>query len=346
MTITTSPMKTIKGIGFIALVLATMLYGCEDTGRPKPVQADSNPRPAMTWAGKGPYTVVTTTAMIADIVRNVASDRAVVQSLMGAGVDPHLYRATRSDMAAMLSADIVFYNGLNLEGRMGDAFVRVATSGRPVHAVTELLEEAYLLEPEGFNGHHDPHVWMDPNGWIKATEVVITKLSDFDSANSALYRSNGASFIEQLRKLDAYAKQTLATVAKERRVLVTAHDAFNYFARANDLEVHGIQGISTDSQAGVRKIEETIDMLVTRRIPAVFTESSVSDKNIRSLVEGAHARGHEVAIGGQLFSDAMGVQGTYEGTYIGMIDHNITSIVRALGGEAPERGMNGKLAAP
>lgn len=325
----------------LSLIAILWLCGCSDINT-KSKGADGA-TPSSKWSGEGTYTVVTTTAMVADIVRNVAGDRAKVRSLMGAGVDPHLYRATRSDMSAMLAADIVFYNGLNLEGRMSDAFVKVANAGRPVHAVTELLEEEYLLEPEGFAGHFDPHVWMDPNGWIKATEVVVEKLCEFNSANTDVYRNNGEKFAAEIRRLDEYARQSLATIPTDRRVMVTAHDAFNYFARAYGIEVKGIQGISTDSQAGMRQIEDLVDLLVSRQVPAVFTESSVSDKNITALIEGAHARGHDVTIGGELFSDAMGAEGTYEGTYIGMIDHNITTIVRALGGQAPERGMNGRL---
>ena len=292
-----------------------------------------------------PYTVVATTAMVADIVRHVAGDRATVKPLMHAGVDPHLYRATRSDMAAMLEADVVFYNGLHLEGRMSDAFVKVATAGKPVYAITDLLDEDYLLEPEGFEGHYDPHVWMDPNGWMKATDVVIDKLAGFDPPYADRYRANGDAFKLELKKLDEYARQALNTVPQERRVLVTAHDAFNYFARAYDIRVEGIQGISTDSQAGMRQIESLVELIVTRKVSAVFTESSVPPKNIQALVEGAKARDHDVRIGGELFSDAMGAEGTYEGTYIGMLDHNITTIVRALGGNAPERGLNGKLKA-
>jgi manganese/zinc/iron transport system substrate-binding protein len=321
----------------LALLLLSVLWGCDRSGVAG--QHDA----AVRSAAAGPYSVVTTTAMIADIVRNVAGDRAQVNALMGAGVDPHLYRPSRGDISAMLAADVVFYNGLNLEGKMSDAFVKVANSGRPVHAVTELLDEKYLLEPEGFGGHYDPHVWMDPNGWIKATQVVIDKLSEFDPANADRYRSNGEAYLKELKALDEYARERLSSVPKERRVLVTAHDAFNYFARAYGIEVRGIQGISTDSQAGVRQIEQLTDLLVTRRIPAVFSETSVSDKNVMALVEAARRRGHEVKLGGSLFSDAMGAGGTYEGTYVGMIDHNVTMIVRAMGGEAPQHGMNGKL---
>ena len=321
-----------------ALIFALAIQGgCDQTG------AVDKP-PARTRASSdGPYTIVTTTAMIADIVKNVAGARANVMSLMRAGVDPHLYRATRNDMAAMLEADVVFYNGLNLEGRMSDAFVKVATAGKPVYAITELLDETYLLEPEGFEGHFDPHVWMDPSGWIKATDVVVEKLAAFDPPYAERYRASGDAYKQELKKLNEYARQTLTSIPQERRVLVTAHDAFNYFARAYDVQVQGIQGISTDSQAGMRQIEMLIELIVTRKVPAVFTESSVPPKNIQALVEGAKARGHEVRIGGELFSDAMGPEQTYEGTYIGMLDHNITTIVRALGGEAPERGLNGKL---
>lgn len=291
----------------------------------------------------GPYTIIATTAMVADIVKHVAGENASVITLMGAGVDPHLYRPTRSDIAAILNADVVFYNGLNLEGRMTDLFIRAANAGVPVYAVTELIDESYLLSLADAEGHDDPHVWMDPQGWMKATAAAAAKLSEFDPSNADTYRANAEAYIAELEKLDAYARQRLATVPPDRRVLVTAHDAFNYFARAYDIEVRGIQGISTDSEAGLRQIESLIDLLVTRQIPAVFTESSVSDKNVRALVEGAHARGHAVVMGGELFSDAMGEEGTYEGTYIGMMDHNITTIVRALGGEAPPRGMNNRL---
>jgi len=295
---------------------------------------------------KIPYTVVATTGMVADIVHNIAGDRAKVTSLMAAGVDPHLYRATRDDVSSLLAANIVFYNGLNLEGKMSDVFVKIARSGKPVHAVTESLPEDFLLAPAEFQGHDDPHVWMDPNGWLKATEAVTKQLIEFDLAGADVYRANGARYVAELKALDAYARERLATIPQARRVLVTAHDAFNYFSRAYGVEVKGIQGISTDSEAGLQQIESLVTMLVDRRIPAVFTESSVSEKNIRALVEGARARGQDVRIGGELFSDAMGAAGTYEGTYIGMIDHNVTTIVRSLGGDAPVTGMNGRLKHP
>lgn len=293
-----------------------------------------------------PITAVTTVGMITDIVRSVAGERARVVGLMGPGIDPHLYKPTRSDVQRMLSADVIFYNGLLLEGKLTDSLVRAATSGRKVHAVTELLDEQFLLEPEEFEGHADPHVWMDPAAWSRAVEVVRDKLIELDPAAEQDYRQSADRSLAEIALVDEYAARVLASVPQERRVLVTAHDAFNYFGRRYGYEVVGIQGISTESEAGVRDIEKLVDLLVERRVPAVFVESTVSDRNISALVAGAKARGHTVSIGGQLFSDAMGDEGTYEGTYIGMIDHNATSIARALGGDAPERGMQGRLALP
>jgi manganese/zinc/iron transport system substrate-binding protein len=292
------------------------------------------------------YTIVTTCGMVTDIVREVAGNKAKVVGLMGEGVDPHLYKPTRDDVAKILQADVLFYSGLMLEGRMTDTFLKVARKGTPVFAVTELLDEKFLLEPEEFQGHTDPHVWMDVAGWSAAVKVVARSLGEVDAVNAAYYRQNSERYLAELAKLDAYAKQVLATIPQEHRVLITAHDAFNYFGRAYGIEVRGIQGISTESEAGVADINKLVDFLVARKIPAIFVESSVSDKNIKALIEGCKSRGHAVRIGGQLFSDAMGKPGTYEGTYIGMIDHNVTTIARALGGQAPERGLNGKLAAP
>jgi len=294
-------------------------------------------------AREGEYTIVTTVGMVTDIVRAVAGDRAEVVGLMGAGVDPHLYKPTRSDVERLLSADVIFYNGLLLEGKMTDSLVRAATAGKKVFAVTELLDERYLLEPEGFHGLYDPHVWMDPAAWAKAVDVVRDKLVEYDPGGEASYRERAAAYAEQLAELDSYAVGVLASVPEPKRVLVTAHDAFNYFGQRFGYEVVGIQGLSTESEAGVRDIERLVDLLVERKIQAVFVESTVSERNINALIAGAKARGHTVVIGGELFSDAMGDDGTYEGTYLGMIDHNVTAIARALGGEAPERGRLGRL---
>lgn len=291
-----------------------------------------------------PYTCVATTGMVADIVRNVAGERAEVVALLGSGVDPHLYKLTRSDVAQFMGADVVFYSGLLLEGKMTDALVRVAASGKPVIAVTEKIDEQYLLEPEQFQGHYDPHVWMDPDAWSRAAGVVADSLADrIDPESAGDYRDNLAAYQARLADLDVYIKQIIGTIPENRRVLITAHDAFNYFGRRYNMEVMGIQGISTESEAGVREIERLVDILVERRVPAVFVETTVPQRSVKALIAGARARGHTVVIGGSLFSDAMGAAGTYEGTYVGMLDHNATTIARALGGVAPERGMQGML---
>ena len=276
--------------------------------------------------------VVTTTGMIADVVRNIAGQRAQVTSLMGEGVDPHLYKPTRTDMAALSRADLVLYNGLMLEGRMTDALQRLQKSGKSVHAVTDAIAADQLLSPEGFEGHPDPHVWMDPTLWARTAVYIRDQLIAADPAGETEYRSRAESYLERLADLHDYSQQTLRAVP--HKVLVTAHDAFNYFGRAYGFEVVGIQGISTESEAGVADIEGLIDLLVSRKVPAVFVETTVSERNINALIAGCRARGHAVKIGGSLYSDAMGAPGTYEGTYIGMVDHNVTSIARALGAEA------------
>jgi manganese/zinc/iron transport system substrate-binding protein len=186
---------------------------------------------------------------------------------------------------------------------------------------------------------------MDVSKWKKATEAVAGALGEFDPPNAALYRANADAYALELEALDAYARERIASIPGNQRLMITAHDAFNYMGAAYGLEVKGIQGLSTESEAGLHDINALVDLLVERQVPAVFVESSVSDKNVKALVEGAAARGHKVKVGGELFSDAMGPAGTYEGTYVGMIDHNVTVIARALGGDAPERGLNGKLKA-
>jgi manganese/zinc/iron transport system substrate-binding protein len=294
-----------------------------------------------TFTGNYPIKVGTTVGMVADIVREVAKDRADVTNIIGAGVDPHVYNPTRGDVATLLKSDIIFYAGLLLEGQMANVLVKVARK-IPVYAVSELLQTDYLIQDSATN-HHDPHVWMDVNGWMKAVEVVADGLAAFDPPNRDEYLNNARRYRQQLQRLDDYARQAIASVPEKQRVLVTAHDAFNYMSRAYGIEVMGIQGLSTESEAGIKDINRIVDILVSRGIPAVFVESSVSDKNVKALIEGAAARGHQVTIGGELFSDAMGLPGTYEGTYIGMIDHNVTVIAKALGGTIAEKGMQGRL---
>jgi manganese/zinc/iron transport system substrate-binding protein len=293
------------------------------------------------YKGKYPYKVGTTVGMVADIVRAVAGDKAEVTNIIGTGIDPHLYNPTRGDVAVLIKSDAIFYAGLLLEGQMSDILIKVSRR-RPVFAVTELLNEEYLIHDPATD-HSDPHVWMDVQGWMKAVQVVVDAMVEFDPPHADEYRSRALTYQERLKRLDDYAKSAIASIPADQRVLVTAHDAFNYMGRAYGIEVMGIQGLSTESEAGLKDINRLVDLLVERGIPAVFVETSVSDKNVKALIEGAASRGHTVVIGGELFSDAMGPPGSYEGTYEGMIDHNVTVITRALGGDAPVAGMQGKL---
>jgi manganese/zinc/iron transport system substrate-binding protein len=290
-----------------------------------------------------PYTIVCTVGMITDIVDRVAGDKANVNGLIGKGVDPHFYKPTRSDIAALMKADVVFYNGLMLEGKMAGILKKVGAGGRAVYAVAEDLDHDRLLRPQGAGGHFDPHVWMNPKLWGEVVQVVSRHLAKFDPPNADYYKANVEEYLKEIEQLDEYAHKTIATIPEKQRVLVTAHDAFNYFGRAYGVTVKGIQGISTESEAGLDDINTLIDFIVRREVRAIFVETSVADKNIRALLEGAKSRNHDLKIGGKLYSDAMGSPGTYDGTYVGMIDHNVTTIVRALGGEAPKKGMRGKL---
>jgi manganese/zinc/iron transport system substrate-binding protein len=283
--------------------------------------------------------VVATTGMIGDAARQVGGGLVDVRALMGPGVDPHAYRQTRSDIVALANADLVLWHGLYLEAQMED-FMHGLAEGGAVVAVAESLPRNLLIGHEDYEGRFDPHVWMNPNLWSRVVLNVRDALIAVQPEHEAIFRTNADTHLAQLTQLAQYTTQVLSSVPAESRVLISAHDAFNYFGNAYGFEVLGIQGISTESEAGLQRIAEMVKQLVDRRIGAVFVESSVSDRNIRALIEGAAASGHEVVIGGTLFSDAMGEDGTYEGTYLGMIDHNATVIARALGGEAPERGMS------
>lgn len=287
--------------------------------------------------------LVTTCTMVTDIVANIAGDRATVTGLMKEGVDPHLYKPTRDDLVKLFKADAIFYSGLMLEGRMADSFAKMSRKGIPTYPVTELLDEGYLLEPEGFDGHWDPHVWNDVASWMNATKAVAKAMGELDEGNKAFYLKNADSYIAELKRLDEYAKKCIATIPEKSRVLITAHDAFNYFARAYGIEVRAAQGVTTESEASIKDIDKLVNFIIERDIKAIFVENIVSNRNLQALIAGAKAKGHEVVIGGELYSDATGKAGSYEGTYIGMIDHNVTMITRALGGEAPEKGLNGKL---
>ena len=289
-----------------------------------------------------PLSVVATTGMIADLIQNVGGTLLSVNSIMGPGVDPHSYRHTRGDILTMAKADAVFYHGLDLEVQMFDFFDQLSAK-RTVRAITEGINKSKLLAYEDYENAYDPHIWMDPMIWAETINPLVDTLREIIPEETDILTANAAAYRAQLGALDAYSKEVLSSVPSESAILVTAHDAFAYFGVAYGFEVTGVQGISTNSEAGLYRIRELVDLLVDRNVSAVFIESSVSDRNIRALIEGAAARGHTVSLGGELFSDAMGPVGSYEGTYIGMIDHNVTTIAKALGGIAPEGGWQNKL---
>ena len=290
-------------------------------------------------ANAGKPVIVATVSMVGDIVREIAGDHADVRVLIGEGIDPHLYKPTRNDVLALSRADIIFYNGLLLEGRMSDALQRLKRSGKPVFAVSDLLAEDRLLLEEDDPSHYDPHIWMDVSLWAAAVDRVAVALISLHPEWQASISTRQQNYQVKLKKLHEYVSQIISTIPDDRRILITAHDAFGYFGRAYGIQVMGIQGLSTESEAGLNDINRLVDLLVDRNIDAIFAETSVADKNVRALIEGARSRGHRVIIGGSLFSDAMGSPGTYEGTYIGMLDHNASTIAKSLGGTVPEGGF-------
>ena len=278
------------------------------------------------------YKIVCTTGMIADVVRNIVGEHAEVHALIPSGVDPHLYQPTREDMLALLDAQLIFYNGLHLEGKMIPSLEAMIESDKVAVPLAERAVESkhYISDKH----ETDPHIWMDVALWNQVAATIAQAVSDYDPSRATYFQENLARYARKLESLDAYALAAFKSIPATRRVLVTAHDAFNYMGRAYNIDVKGIQGISTESEAGLKDLEDLVSFIVERSLPAVFVESSVADKNVRALVEGAQARGHQVIIGGTLFSDAMGPDGSYEGTYVGMIDHNVSTITRALGGVA------------
>lgn len=280
--------------------------------------------------------VVATTSFIADLARNVGGERVRVTALMGPGVDPHLFKASEGDVTRMGEADLILYGGLHLEGRLSEVLERLSERGVPCVAVTSGLSPERLIR-SGPEGTPDPHVWHDVSLWMEAARTVRDALARVDPSGAGDAAVRCEAYLAELARLDGEVRDRLRAIPRERRVLVTAHDAFAYFGRAYDVEVRGIQGISTVAEAGVRDIREVADLIARRRIPAIFVESSVSPRVIEALQAAVGARGFEVAIGDALLSDALGDPGTPEGTYVGMIRHNVAAIVRGLrpGGEDP-----------
>lgn len=312
-------MKRIESYLLVILILA--LTACSPAGNAPDVAL-----------GDRPIRAVTTTGIVADMVENIGGERVQVTALMGTGVDPHLYKASEGDVRTLESADIIFYNGLHLEAGLAGVLERMSDRSSVI-AVTDGIERSILIAPPEFAGSYDPHVWFDVSIWMSAGETVRDALIGLDPDHADLYRANTEEYLIELEELHQYILTRAAEVPEEKRVLITAHDAFNYFGQAYGFEVRGLQGISTESEASTSDIQKLVNFIVERQIPAIFIESSVPQRTVEALQASVHAKGFDVRIGGELFSDAMGDPGTEEGTYPGMVRHNIDTIVSALKGE-------------
>lgn len=279
---------------------------------------------------EGKFKVVATTTMIADMVRALAGDHVEVEGLMGPGIDPHLYKASAGDVTKMNEADLVIFNGLHLEGKMGEIFETLQSQDKKVVMISDYLEESNFLVSDDDPNIHDPHIWFSVPIWIKASEVIKNELIALDKENADYYTESYESYLKELQDLDTYIRNRVEEVAPEQRTLITAHDAFKYFGNEYGFKVLGLQGISTASEAGTADIRELVDYIVDKEIKAIFVESSVPPKNIEALQEAVEARNFSVSIGGELFSDSLGTPGTEEETFIGTCKHNIDTIVNAL----------------
>lgn len=277
----------------------------------------------------GKLKIVATIGMIADVAKNVGGENVEVVGLMGPGVDPHTYKASAGDVTRMSEADLILYNGLHLEGAMSEVLEKVGQRAN-TYAVAEAVDQSRLLSSADYEGAHDPHIWFDVSIWMKAVEGIRDRLIEIDSDNQEAYQDNADKYLEEMKELHQYVLDRASSVPENQRVLITAHDAFNYFGRAYGFEVRGLQGISTASEAGTADVQNLSEFIATNQIPAIFVESSVPVRNIEAVQAAVKSRGFGVKIGGELFSDAMGTSGTPEGTYLGMVRHNIDTIVSSL----------------
>lgn len=298
---------------FTALILLLILFSCK-------TEKDLNQKTQ----------VVTTTTMITDLVKNIAGDVVEVNGLMGAGVDPHLYKASAGDVSKLSNADLIFYNGLHLEGKLVEVFEKMGSDQVTQVPLGEKLETQGLIGSDYFASNYDPHVWFNIQYFKEFTQEVVRTLSRKLPQHAPTFKANGAKYLKQLEALDAEVKGIIASLPKEKRILVTAHDAFNYFGKAYDFNVVGLQGLSTATEAGVQDVQKLSKFIIDNNVKAIFVESSVPKRTIEALQEAVRSKSHEVIIGGSLYSDALGDAGTVEGTYIGMFRYNVNTIVNAL----------------
>lgn len=273
--------------------------------------------------------VVATTGMLYDIVVNIARDKMTAEAIMGPGVDPHLYKATQGDLSKLKKADLIVYNGILLEGKMSEILKKMGKQ-KPVVAAAESLPDSLLLNAADYKDAYDPHIWFDIKRWKYAVDEVSKAMISIDTQNEEFYRTNTNRYLKQLDSLDNFVRTSILEIPENQRILVTAHDAFGYFGDSYNVKVEALQGISTVADFGLKDVANLIDLIIENNIKAIFVETSVSDKSINAVVTGCREKGHDVQIGGYLYSDAMGDIGTVEGTYIGMFKKNVNTIVEAL----------------
>ncbi|MFD2999288.1 metal ABC transporter solute-binding protein, Zn/Mn family [Pontibacter toksunensis] len=273
--------------------------------------------------------VVTTTSILGDAVQHIVGDAADVVSIMGSGVDPHLYKATQGDLQKLTEADVVVYNGLHLEGKMGEVMEKLSRQKTIVTATAGIPKTSLRQSPQ-FQSSHDPHVWFDVELWQQVVQHLSQELQKKDPSRATIYQQNTQAYIQELKELDQWVTQQIHSIPEQQRILITAHDAFGYFGDAYTIEVRGLQGISTVSEFGLQDVSSLVNFIVDNQVKAVFVESSVSPKAIEAVVVGSEQKGHPLKIGGTLFSDALGEAGTPEGTFTGMVRHNVNTIVSSL----------------
>jgi manganese/zinc/iron transport system substrate-binding protein len=332
-----APISTPLGSGVVkaascwAGLFLLLIAGCGE------VAVTGNESASTQKSAKSRPLIVTTTSIIADLVRNIVEEEATVESLMGSGVDPHLYRPTRTDIQRLAKADVIVSNGLHLEGPLEENLAGLKSSGKTVFAMSDGLAANQLRFPGGPGAPPDPHIWMDVTLWQTAASYLANQLGDRWPNLKPRVATITERYLDQLAMLDQFAAISLGSIPADQRVLVTSHDAFGYMGLRYNITVRPVQGISTDSEAGIRDVNELVEMVIKQQIPTLFGETSTSSKAVEAVLAGAKARGANVQLGSPLFSDALGAEGTYKGTYIGMIDWNITQVTTGLGGRVAPR---------
>ena len=299
---------------YIYLILVVAIIGCMQKEKTK----------------NGKLQIVTTTTMITDLVKNIGGDKVEVQGLMGAGVDPHLYKASEGDVSKLFNADVIIYNGIHLEGKLEEVFEKMRHQNKKTIAVSDAIDKNTLIESEFFASNYDPHIWFDITNWERITSYLMVELSKLDSKNAIFYKENGEAYLKELAALKIKISEMINPLPVEKRILVTAHDAFNYFGKAFQFNVVGLQGLSTATEAGVKDVQKMAAFIIEQNVKSIFIESSVPRRTVEALQEAVKSKGHQIEIGGTLFSDALGDFGTVEGTYIGMYKHNVKTIIESL----------------